>query len=111
MDAILLDAIRELVRDLADGRFAAIEADGRAGRLTADELQTALREYGRTLVPLPDETDGLIEVFPRNNDPNTWSLDVTLWTSEEGRSDLTLQVDATKQGVDYRLTITALHVL
>ena len=111
MDAGLLDAVRTLVADLARGRYAELEADGRAGRLTAAELASAIQEYGRTLLPLPDEAIPLIDVFVHLQAPNTTSVDVPMWTVEEGRSDLTLSVEARRDGGTHRVAITDLHVL
>jgi hypothetical protein len=111
MDRDLFDAIRDLVEDLARGRLREIEADGRAGRLSASELLSAIRDYGRTLVPLPDEASPLIDVYPNDRDSTKSSLDVPLWTVEEGRSDLTLSLVATKEADKYRLEISDLHVL
>jgi hypothetical protein len=111
MDNELLESVRDLVRDLADGRFAAIETDGRAGRLTAAELSSAVRVYGRTLLPLPEQAVQLIEVYPSDVEPRACSLDVPLWTVEEGRSDLTLSLMAIRDGDKYRLRISDLHVL
>jgi hypothetical protein len=107
----LLRVVRDLVADLAAGRFMKVVTDGRAGRLSAAELESAIREYGRTLVPLPDEALNRIDVFPRDLDLNRASLDVPLWTAEEGLSDLTLQLDAMRDGAMYRIEITTLHVL
>jgi hypothetical protein len=107
----LLNVVRELVIDLASGRFAEVVADGRAGRLSAADLQSAISDYGGTLVPLPDEALHRIDVFPRDLDLKRSSMDVPLWTAEEGESDLTLQLDATRDGATYRVEITTLHVL
>mgnify|MGYP000884154324 CR=1 FL=1 len=111
MDQKLLDAIRNLVADLARGRLDEIEADGRAGRLSASELLSAIRDYGRTLLPLPDEAVSLIDIFPSDHDSTKSFLDVPLWTVEEGRSDLTLSLVATREVDEYRLEISDLHVL
>jgi len=111
MDQDLFDAVRDLVADLARGRLKEIETDGRAGRLSASELLSAIRDYGRTLVPLPDEASTLIDVYPNDCDSAKSSLDVPLWTAEEGRSDLTLSLVATKQDHKYRLEISDVHVL
>lgn len=111
MEQNLLDAIRELVSDLADGRFLEIETSGRAGRLTACELATAIHEYGRKLLPLPDRALPLLDVHPNHIDPRMCSIDVPLWTTEEGRSDLTLSLVATKASDGYRLQITDLRVM
>jgi hypothetical protein len=111
MNQSLLDAIRNLVADLSGGRFEELEADGRGGRLTAAELRSAIHDYGRTLVPLPDEAASMIDIHPNQVNPKNCFLDVPLWTAEEGRSDLTLSLVAIEEGNDYRLEISDLHVL
>lgn len=58
---------------------------------------------------MPDEAIALIAVYPC--DPDGCALDVTLWTVEEGASDLTLSLSATKVGDGFRLEIEDLHVL
>jgi hypothetical protein len=47
-------------------------------------------EYGRRLLPLPPGARALAEAFDRPR--GELLVDVPLWTVEEGRSDLTLQV-------------------
>lgn len=84
--------IRRLVKDLAERRFAELEADGRAGRVTADELEHTIDAYGMTLTELPDEAIELIESYPVHGQPGLFLVDVPLWTAQEGRSDLTLSV-------------------
>ena len=111
MDKSLLDALRSLVAELARGRFDELESDGRAGRLTASELSAAIRDYGRTLLPLPDEAISLIDAFPITHDPSRIDLDVPLWILEEGRSDLTLSVITRRVDDRYRLEISDIHVL
>lgn len=103
--------VRRLVEDLAAGRYAELAADGRAGRLTEAELRTAVARYGRTLVPLPADGEALVDVYEQASPPDTVTLDVPLWTREEGRSDLTLSVTAIKQGETYTVEVDDLHVL
>lgn len=111
LEAILVAAIRGLVDDLARGRFLELEAGGRAGRSPAGDPATALREYGRTLIPLPHEAFGFVECIPLLYEDDRSAVVVDLWTSEEGRSDLSLELDATKTGDEYRLEVTSLHVM
>lgn len=84
--------IRRLVKDLAEHRFAELEADGRAGRVTAEELKHTIDAYGMTITELPDEAIGLIEIYSVHGQPGLLLADVPLWTLQEGRSDLTLSV-------------------
>jgi hypothetical protein len=111
MDNELEDHVRRLIADLIAGRYADIAADGRAGRLSARELRTAVEEYGRTLVPLPDEGWDLVDTYPQDANPSVFALDVPLWTAEEGRSDLTLSLTATKHRETYSVEVDDLHVL
>ena len=107
----LVVAIRRLVRDIAEGRLDEVERDGRAGRCTAADLKCVIAEYGRTLLPLPDEAFEFGHVHEYENDPDGCFVDVDLWTSEEGRSDLTLSLEARKEADGYRVEISDLHVL
>jgi hypothetical protein len=111
MNSDLKREIERLVADLSRGRFAEIASDGRAGRLSAEELKAALDEYGRTLVPLPEQAWNLVDEYPQPGAPNTVVLDVPLWTMEEGRSDLTLSLTATEDADKWILHIDDLHVL
>lgn len=111
MDAKLMGQVRRLIEDLAAERYAEIAADGRAGRLTEAELRTAIEQYGRTLVPLPADGERLVELYEQTSQPGAVSLDVPLWTREEGRSDLTLSVTAIKQGETYIVEVDDLHIL
>lgn len=111
MDTELEKAIRWLTEDLAAKRYAEVVRDGRGGRLSEGQISAAISEYGRTLVPLPDEAWPLIEVYEQTGNPDRIALDVPLWTEEEGRSDLTLSLRATKLDSGYRVEIDDLHVL
>jgi hypothetical protein len=106
----LAGAVEELVSDLVAGRFREIEVSGRSGRLTADGISREIASYGRTLVRLPDDWQGFASTYgPAPGDIR--SMDVALWTVEEGRSDLTLQLDVRRGQGGWSLEITDLHVL
>lgn len=111
MEASLRAEVQRLVRDLACGRYAEIVADRRVGRLQEDELRSAVEDYGRTLVELPDEAWASVDEYPISGETDACALDVPLWTTEEGRSDLTLSLTATRRGEGYVLVIDDLHVL
>ena len=62
-------------------------------RLSSDDLRNVIREYGRNLAPPPqDAYDNLDTVQVEGAAVPTWSVRVPLWTKEEGRSDLTLEL-------------------
>ena len=101
------------MRLLAAGKYEALERDGRSGRVSADELRTAVEDYGRTLVPLPP---GAFEVGGdttsiEHADPPAWFVAQDVWTVEEERSDLTLEMVIYAENGTYRPEIEGLHVL
>ena len=106
-----VEAIRRLVDDLVAGNYAAIEEDGRTGRLTLDELKDAIADYGRTLVSLPREGWDLLVEYPKSHNLDEVRVDLPLWTSEEGRSDLTLQLTVVDAPGRPTVSIDDLHVL
>lgn len=104
------DAVNELVHSLVMREFDKLASDGRAGRLSATELKTAIDEYGRALVDLPSEVWDLVDEY-RNDGAGAFALDVPLWTAEEGRSDLTLSLTVNDSGGNIGVEIDDLHVL
>jgi hypothetical protein len=103
-------AVRQVVELLARGEYAAVERLSGGVRLTADELAGAVRAYGRRLV-VPPPVAAPLDVVP-HADGGGWSVDVPLWTAEEGRSDLTLQLTVLPgPGAAHRIEVDDLHVL
>ena len=82
-------------------------------RLSALELQRAVAEYGRTLIPPPTEAAGLIDyVEILDSQPRAWSVRVPVFTREEGRSDLTLELTLCEaEAGGYLFELDGLHVL
>lgn len=81
--------------------------------LTAEELRQAVVGYGRNLI-IPPEAEwkprSVVEL--EGSTPRAWSVYVDLWTLEEGRSDLTLELTLRESGTDtYRVEVDNLHVL
>jgi len=85
---ILCDIVRALVR----GDYA-LSGCGRHVRLrtpdVAEHMQTYIAGYGATLVDLPEETwSTSIAQWSGAH----WNVFVDLWTAEEGRSDMILDL-------------------
>jgi hypothetical protein len=99
-------------------RLARRDYDGffglaRSSRIAASDVGRVVREYGRSLVPLPTAAFQSLDVVPiSGSDPQQWSVVVPLWSQEEGRSDLSLEItveDLAAQG--YAVDVEDLHVL
>lgn len=93
MNEQLRQPVREIVELLAAGKYAEVEALTGGIRLSAQEMAKAIVDYGRQLVIPPEEAFGLMDVVEvRNVQPPRWSVTMPLWTREEGRSDLSLEL-------------------
>lgn len=98
---------------LVAGDFEGLERLTGGRRLTAEEMRQAVRKYGRCLVPPPGgEWLGRSVVEIDNAVPEAWSVYLDLWTAEEGRSDLTLELTLrdSPAGI-YSVELDDLHVL
>jgi hypothetical protein len=85
----------------------------RSSRLTPGDVRRVIEEYRRCVVPLPDTAYPQINIVPVSGSrPQQWNVIMPVWTEEEGRSDLSL--DITLQDSDaktYSVEINDLHVL
>jgi hypothetical protein len=105
--------VREVVAQLAAERYVDLERRTGGVRLSAGELDAAVRQYGRRLIEPPHPDDLLLDVAPIGDaTPPRWSVNVELWTAEEGRSDLTLELTVCAEpSGGYAVEIDDLHVL
>ena len=105
--------VGELIDLLAEGDYGALLRRAPRSRLDAEQLAAAVDDYGRQIVPLPPNGYRLIDCVPVSGSKRaTWSVVVPLFTREEGRSDLTMELTVA-QGEDGSFTaqIDNLHVL
>jgi hypothetical protein len=92
-------SIEKLIGLLVKKQYDEIVALTHGNRLDKEMIVSAIREYGRELIPPPDGIDGLLDVVEvRDCTAPTWSVRCPLWTSEEGRSDLSLDVTVIEGG-------------
>jgi hypothetical protein len=104
--------VRRLVTQLASGEFDRTVAECSASRLTASDLRQVIKDYGRTLVAPPvDAYAELDTVAVRNAGLPTWSVRAPLWSKEEGRSDLTVELTIAQDGERWNVELDDLHVL
>ena len=77
------------------------------------DIKKVLADYGRRPVVPHASIDELMDVVEiRGSCPKSWSVNLPLWTEEEGRSDLTLEMHFTESDEDiYSVEIDDLHAL
>ena len=99
------DQIRSIVIDLlvllADGDYESIMERCAGSRVSGDDLQAAVRDYGRTVIAPPAD----YKFF------RTWSVEADVWTEEQGASDLTLQLTIAFEPDGPLVEIDGLNVL
>lgn len=85
---------REIVQWLVQRDYDEIEKRTDRVRLSAVELRNAVDEYGRRLLMPPDVAFDELDVveIDTKGGARAWSVRVDLWTEEEGRSDLSLEM-------------------
>ena len=87
-------------------KFVAELVAGRGSR----DLARRLDDYGRTLVPLPADWPKYAWQY-NSGAAGEIAVDVDLWTLEEGRSDLTLQLLGRSDGESWTIEAIDLRVL
>jgi len=110
--AKLRGTVSALTGRLAQGDYEGLCRLAKASRLGATEVEQVIRDYGRHLVKLPVEAFQAVDVVPiSNTNPQRWSVVVPLWSEEEGRSDLSLELTVEDfPGAAYSVEIDDLHV-
>jgi hypothetical protein len=88
-----------------------IQRIDRGGRMKADEWGTRIAEYGRTLKTPPQGDFESSDVAPlRGQEGSAWSVWYRLWTEEEGRSDLGVQLTVRYDGHAVKIEADDLRV-
>jgi hypothetical protein len=104
--------VQRVLNFLVRGDYWAVDRITDGQRLSASDIEHAIAEYGRRLVHPP--LDGLLRsvVEIEGSSPTRWSVYVDLWTAEEGRSDLTMELTLSdSSGEMYDVEIDNIHVL
>jgi hypothetical protein len=87
---------RDIVNSFVQGDFkvsAGVPGLSPVSDDVAEHIQAYIRDYGETLVELPEETwKSSVCIWTGHR----WDAIVDLWTSREGRSDLVLQAFVTE---------------
>ena len=73
----------------------------------AEQIKAYIKDYGETLVELPDETwNSSVCIWTGER----WDTIVDLWTAREGRSDLILQTLVRESGEGFSYDIRMVYV-
>jgi hypothetical protein len=104
---------KHIIQLLVQAKYGEIESLSKGIRLKAEEMETTIREYGRHLTMPPESQFTSIDVIEIiGSKPRAWSVRFDLWTEEEGRSDLSIELTLIEDsGPLLRVEVDSLHVL
>ena len=106
----VIEVVSEILRLLVACDYDAIVSMSNGVRLSADQIRFAVDEYGCKLIMPPRELKlDIIEIEGRS--PESWSVRSDLWTEEEGRSDLTLELTVIDKGDTVGVELDDIHVM
>ncbi len=111
-----LDALKstawEMVDQLAGADYELLLQRCDKSRLTRKDLHRVIRDYGRKLVSPPRNAyENLDTVQVKDATVPNWSVRAPLWTEDQGRSDLTLELTVTLGPDKPNVELDDLHVL
>lgn len=109
----LNSTVKRVTELLAREAYEELEKLSKGVHLAANELKQAVDGYGRTILPLPKHAYGEINVIKIERvDPKQWSVNVPVYTKEEGKSDLTLELTLVDSSSElFGVEVHNLHVL
>lgn len=109
----ILNTAHHLVSLLLSGNFDELERLSNGVRLSSKEMETAIAEYPATFeMPVKMDFDDMDVIEVTSTNPQQYSVNINLWSEEEGRSDLTLEVHMVESDEEImRVEIDDIHVL
>lgn len=112
MNNSIKNVVSSLIDLLVRKDYYAIARTTNGVRLTAEEIKDAIENYGRTLVAPPIDAFEYMDVIHIKDSQNTqWSVTMPLWTKEEGRSDLSIEITVIKKLNIFTYEFDDIHVL
>ena len=108
----LKQPVRQVIKLLVEQRYSELESLTKGIRLRAGDMMQAVQSYKRTLIMPPEDSYNLMNaVNIRSSEPPQWSIVMPLWTQEEGRSDLSIELTLIKEIQGFRIELDDIHVL
>jgi hypothetical protein len=110
--SVIQDSTRKVIQLLVDGKYEEIEELTQGIRLTATDIRNAIEEYGCHLMHPPVEEYATLDIIEVQAAPvPTFAVCMDLWTREEGRSDLSMELTMIEEDNGVRIELDDIHVL
>ena len=112
MNEKLKSIVNQIITLLIASDFQKVVELTNGTRMTSEEIQRALHEYGRTLIAPPSKGFDLMDaVEVEGMSIPQYSIRMPLWTQEEGMSDLTLELTVKISNEKTEVELDDIHVL
>jgi hypothetical protein len=109
---VVRSIIRRIIDLISDGRYDLVLRACSRSRLTEIDIEGVVVGHGRTFIHAPADFDKYLDaVLIEGRSVPTWSVRVPLWTREEGRSDLTLELTIAENPDEPNVELDDLKVL
>ena len=104
--------VRQIIELLVTGEYEKVARNTNGQRLDSRAIEGAIHNYGRTLAMPPNTAFEQLDIVQVTNaDPTRWSIRMSLWTVEEGRSDLSIELTLIEVKEGYVIELDDIHVL
>lgn len=108
----LYPLIERLTSLMVNRQYFELEKLTKSARLPATQIKEAVEGYGKTVIAPPSSGYNQIDaVLVKDSHPKTWSLVIPLWTKEEGKSDLSIELTVIETQPDYTVELDDIRVL
>lgn len=92
-DQLIKEKTKHVINMLVNGEYDEVVKYTNGTRLPKAEIEYAIRDYGCTLANPPELAFEELDVVEVDNpSQREWSVRCPLWTKEEGRSDLSIEL-------------------
>lgn len=98
--------VRSILRKIGEGRLGELLSRSDSSGMSEKSFMEVLKECEVTPIPPPENADLQLSVIPSTKSPGAeWSIEVPIWTREEGMSELFLgiRVCADDDGLHYTI--------
>lgn len=109
---MLQKQVGQIIKLLTEEKYSEIELLTGGIRLPKEQLRKAIEQYGRKLITPPSDAYNFMDVVViRGASTPSWSVTMPLWTKEEGRSDLSLELTIIEEVEGFKVEVDDIHVL
>jgi len=108
---MISDTVSNFVELLVNKQYSEIERITSGIRLPAKEIEAAIRDYGLLLIIPPLSEYNNLDIIAIKSPTPSWSVRMNLWTQDEGKSDLTIELTIKEKGSTFSVELDDIHVL